>query len=314
MRERIACGALFALGLASCTPSGFRLIESGVSTDLRGLFVSSPERALVAGELGTVLLYDGAQVTNTSTDSTFGQIQVPNFYAAVTGDGADYVAGDAGLVLQLTEEGLSRVDAQTQGRRMLTGFRGEAGVIFAGEEGRAVQSGPERFERLQVGGSGGARLTGGQTTSDGVIALSADNGAVFEQRGDWLQQPVVTGTISEPLPLFDLWASGPDGDLVVVGLGGSIHRRPAGALSTPDAPLWSQEPTPGNQDLYGVFGVSEDRIWAVGAKGTILQWDGLAWTGITSGTSRDLFAIHGTTDGSLVVIVGANGTMLVLQE
>ncbi len=109
MSARIASSALVAIGLVSCTPSGFRLIESGVSTDLRGVFVSSPERALVAGELGTVLLYDGAQVTNTSTDSTFGQVRIPNFYAAVTRDGADYIAGDAGLVLQLTEEGLSPV-------------------------------------------------------------------------------------------------------------------------------------------------------------------------------------------------------------
>jgi hypothetical protein len=46
--------------------------------------------------------------------------------------------------------------------------------------------------------------------------------------------------------------------------------------------------------LRGVWGSSAEDVWVVGAAGTVLHFDGEAWTPFDSGTDRDLQAVHGT--------------------
>ncbi|MCW5832120.1 MAG: hypothetical protein KIS78_06675 [Labilithrix sp.] len=46
--------------------------------------------------------------------------------------------------------------------------------------------------------------------------------------------------------------------------------------------------------LTAVWGTSKDDVWAVGSRGTILHWDGAAWTATPSGTPQTLFAITGS--------------------
>jgi photosystem II stability/assembly factor-like uncharacterized protein len=65
-------------------------------------------------------------------------------------------------------------------------------------------------------------------------------------------------------------------------------------------------------DLNSVFGTSDGkRLWAVGAKGTILESsDGDHWNVRTSGTTSDLNAVFGTSDGKRLWVVGQEGTIL----
>lgn len=76
------------------------------------------------------------------------------------------------------------------------------------------------------------------------------------------------------------------------------------------SPVWSEItnliPAP---TLYGVWAPRADLIIGVGRDGAIWQRDSRQWTQRVSPTGRDLFAIAGSTTGS-VVAVGDNGTVL----
>jgi hypothetical protein len=65
---------------------------------------------------------------------------------------------------------------------------------------------------------------------------------------------------------------------------------------------------PASGALYGVWGSATDDIFAVGASGMILHFDGTGWSVEPSGTNADLRAVWG--DSGEVFAVGAGGTIL----
>ncbi|MDF2691943.1 MAG: Type fimbrial biosis protein PilY1, partial [Labilithrix sp.] len=46
--------------------------------------------------------------------------------------------------------------------------------------------------------------------------------------------------------------------------------------------------------LTAIWGSSKDDVWAAGAAGIILHWDGAAWTSIKSGIANTLRAVSGS--------------------
>lgn len=62
-------------------------------------------------------------------------------------------------------------------------------------------------------------------------------------------------------------------------------------------------------NLLGIWGSSPDSVFAVGSGGTILFYDGKAWTSMKSGTTNTLHAVWGSS-GNDVYAVGNNGTVL----
>ena len=68
-------------------------------------------------------------------------------------------------------------------------------------------------------------------------------------------------------------------------------------------------PDPCHQHLQSVFMFSATDGWAVGYYGTVLHWNGSAWTKVTSPTTYDLYSIAmvSATDGWAM---GKNGTIL----
>lgn len=57
------------------------------------------------------------------------------------------------------------------------------------------------------------------------------------------------------------------------------------------------------RDLFDVWGAESDDVFAVGESGTILHWDGTAWSDMAGGGDDDLRAVWGTT-GDNVYAVG----------
>jgi hypothetical protein len=72
---------------------------------------------------------------------------------------------------------------------------------------------------------------------------------------------------------------------------------------------WSAQPSGTSKDLYGVWGSDASNVWAVGDGGTIVKWNGSAWSAQPSGTSKDLYGVWGS-DASNVWAVGYSGTIL----
>jgi hypothetical protein len=77
---------------------------------------------------------------------------------------------------------------------------------------------------------------------------------------------------------------------------------------TQDGWCWST-PSPQGNDLYSVWGSSATDVWAVGEAGSIVHWDGTAWTEIPSGVHGVLRGVwaSGTSDAWAV---GENATIL----
>lgn len=69
---------------------------------------------------------------------------------------------------------------------------------------------------------------------------------------------------------------------------------------------WSISPSGTANDLYGIWSSSPNEAWAVGDKGLILRWDGTRWTPQTSNTAANLQSVWGTS-GTDVWAVGYNG-------
>jgi len=62
-------------------------------------------------------------------------------------------------------------------------------------------------------------------------------------------------------------------------------------------------------NLYGIWGSASDNVFAVGASGTILHYDGSAWSTMTRGTTNNLHGIWGSSSSD-VFAIGVGGTIL----
>lgn len=294
--------------VAACDPGGFRVTPADSDATLRAVFVSSEASALVAGANGAAFDWDGETFVDTSTDADPGP-RVPGFFAAARATGRSFLAGDDGAMLVRVGAGDYAHDDEDIDRRILMMVAATDSVVYAGGEGgrlyRRVAAEGEAWRRVDVPVPGGAKITAGWAISEETMVLATDAGLVLDRvDGDWVAQTVTTETATTTLPLFGVWSSTAGADLFAVGLGGAIYRR-----SPPDFE-WVSEPSPTTQDLYGIFGLAADRIYAVGANGTILEYDGDGWRAVPSGTSEDLFAIHGDVVSGWIVAVGSDGTVV----
>ena len=301
-----------ALVAFACDPGGFKVQVTETDRTLRAVFVSSESSALIVGGGGTVLDYDGEGFVDTSTDADPGP-RVPGFFACGRANGRSFVAGDDGTMVFRAGAGPYVFDNERITARVLTMFAPTPSVVYAGTESgnlfRRVATDEDAWERVNVPVPGGAKITAGWASGEQNVALATDQGVVLDRvGGDWTAETVVTDTSTTPLPLFGVWSSTAGADLFAVGLGGAIYRRPSTDLT------WVREESPTTQDLYGVYGNASDRAFAVGANGTILRYDGATWRAVPSGTSEDLFGVHGTPEGTLIVAVGARGTVVTLEE
>ncbi len=64
-----------------------------------------------------------------------------------------------------------------------------------------------------------------------------------------------------------------------------------------------------NNTLHGIWGYSSDNIFAVGANGTILNYNGSAWESMNSNTTEWLYDIWGSSPDNIFA-VGDAGTIL----
>jgi hypothetical protein len=148
------------------------------------------------------------------------------------------------------------------------------------------------------------------SSPDEVYAVGGrtDRGAMMRFDGSgWSSQE-----IPEDVPLLNWVHILPDGSPVVAANDGYILRKKNGE--------WRETKTPTDQDLWGVWGVGPDNLWAVGGTGrqtgraTVLRYRGSSWSEVElpeleRADVNAFFKVWGTGADN-VYIVGQNGAVL----
>jgi len=124
----------------------------------------------------------------------------------------------------------------------------------------------------------------------------------------------VTGFLGEPHPRGDLMSAltsklaylAPLSVMLCLEVLGAV---PMSAQGGDGAWSWREDTTGRRADLNGVWGASPSDVFAVGAGGAILHWDGRRWRSQQSGTSEHLTSVWGRS-GSDVFAVGTNGAIV----
>ncbi|MCB9655431.1 MAG: hypothetical protein H6729_15025 [Deltaproteobacteria bacterium] len=306
-----------AISASGCGPSGWQRIDTKDTRDLRDVYVLDADRAIAVGEQGRILSVDGENLTELAAIDGEGEpldvaLDAPNLYTVVSTEVGALLAGDDGVVLARDLEGAFSVDDSRSNLRIFTAALATPSTAYAGGDGGRVLRkalNASRWTRIDVHAPGSARITGSWAASESRVAFVTNQGTIIEKTSNnWITEVVTTETSTTPLPLFGVWAASADDDLFVVGLGGSIYRRPSKSTE------WRHEVTPTHQDLYDIFGTAPDRIFAVGARGTILRYDGANWVAEAPVLAEDLFAVHADPSGERIMAVGSNGAMVLLVK
>lgn len=158
------------------------------------------------------------------------------------------------------------------------------------------------WRRLDSGASGDLWWVS-VTPIDGTFYMSGAGGLIL--RFDPDSETFTPEDTPTDGVIYGIWGTAAN-DLWAVGdsLGASAD---AGIVLRNDGTGWSEVEVSdlhegGVPALFKVWGRSSNEVYTVGATGVILRWDGAAWASVPSGTTRNLFTVHGNAD--LVAAVG----------
>lgn len=159
------------------------------------------------------------------------------------------------------------------------------------------------WRRLQSGATGDLWWIS-VTPIDGTFFMSGAGGLVLRfdpQSEEFSRDETPTAGL-----LYGIWGAGAAdlwavGDRNPTGSGAALVLRNQGTGWT-EVDVSGLAPAPGVRALFKVWGRAADEVYAVGAGGALLTFGGEDWQLGASGTTRNLFTVHGNS--SLVAAVG----------
>jgi len=326
--------------------AAWETVSSGTAAALHAVHGSGPGDALAVGDGGTVLEWSGS---SWAPSPASGMVAWHLHGVARLGAGQSWIVGDAGTLLRETAPGVWE-DVPTGVNQTLYDVvafpTGE--VLAAGVGGRYLHRSPDGTltDGLAAGartvfaldGTGptdvwGVGLEGALLHWDGVAwteypalteasvtdvyaAAPDDVWAVAEGgtmlRWDGRAWSVVRSTTSATLRA--VWAAGPNRAVAVGSTATILHFDGINWLQRPVEPV----EIPGEDDpwvidaaLHGVWGAAADDVWAVGAQGVVVHFDGETWTYAPTADERrrTLWAVWGRAADD-VWAVGSEGVVL----
>jgi hypothetical protein len=160
----------------------------------------------------------------------------------------------------------------------------------------------DRWRRLDTGASG-ALWWISVAPIDGDFYMAGEGGLILRY------DPVTTTFTRQMTPgsdtMFGIWGSARN-NIWAVG-GNPTDEQHGGVIWHFDGNLWSAWDVTGIRPggipaLFKVWGHNDLDVYAVGAQGETLHFDGTGWSELTSPTTQPLFTVHG--NGSIVVATG----------
>lgn len=262
-------------------------------TDLAGIWMASDTDGWTVGEGGFIARWNGM---------VWQQVQAPTTESlrAVFGLGENdvYAVGERGTVLRFDGSDWTSIVEDPASQLNNTDLNGVWGA--ASDEMWVVGDGDSIFrwdgtDWFAVAGTSSQILNGIWGRGANEIYAFGNGGRVRRYNGNrWSLQ--TTGTVSA------LYGASAIGEAtLVVGEDGTSIRNASGNFR-PEAERR-------NRAIQAVWGASPDEAWAVGASGSILQWDGSVWSEVERVVTANLVAVTGTAADDIWA-VGQAGTVL----
>lgn len=275
-------------------------------SQLHGLWGSGPGKVFAVGAGGTVMHYDGA-TWQAMASGTVADL------SDVWGSGPSdvFAVGDSGTVLHF--DGIRWHSMESGGNPALADVWGSASsnVFVVGRTGTVLHYTGSTWKPMDYGGSRALTAAWG-SSSDNIFAVGGDvrhddpygNGAdgggqiLYYNGHEWA--PVELGVLP---PLWGIWGCSPDDVLAV----GGNHAGDNGTVVHHKGNEWAVMPgvDPMSTPLLSdVWGSSCGDVFAVGAQGAVLHYDGAAWVPMISGTKKWLTRVWGSGPNDVYAVGG----------
>lgn len=268
----VYCGRLCTPAFTTCGRLGFTPMSYTGGVFLNTAWGTSANDVFAAGYAGTILHYDGS--TWAAMASGVSGAGVSLYGLGGTGPKDVWAVGQGGTLLHYDGKSWAPQDAGTSVQLNAVWAQAENDVLVAG-----------RVETLPDGG---------------------ERSVMLHSRGDgiWSPQGLPVREGGKPYRVFSIWGSGPS-DVFATAPGEIVHFDGRGwsfmeiPQAVRDAALF----------LYSVWGSGPADVFVVGDGGTILHYNGVAWSPMSWGGTTFLNAVDGTgpTD---VYVVGDDGVAL----
>jgi hypothetical protein len=247
---------------------------------------------------------DSAAPDTVAADAAAGDVDD----AAYTAD-ADATAPSWHVVLQGLPAALLSVSGGAAGEVWFTGAdKGDGPWVVRGHAGT--------FTRvdLRAADPDGGHLWWSAAPDDSGRFLVGEGGRIF--RWDAASEAVARVPTDTDATLYGVWGASADEAWAV---GGYVHPRsgPPTVVRIHDGEGVAVVDLPAGlgagTTLFKVWGAAADDVWVVGEAGTVLHWDGAAWSlDVLPGAPR-LVTLHGGSADDMVV-VGGSSQALILER
>lgn len=154
-------------------------------------------------------------------------------------------------------------------------------------------------------------------SGDGVLVTVGEGSSIFRSDDDGASFARLASPI-DGATFWGTWGASPD-DVWIVGEVPLPDETRRGLLlrSQDGGDFVEVEPLGGEaiRTLFKIWGAAADDVWAVGESGTLLHFDGDAWTREDAGTNVRLFTIAGCAADDVWIVGGfGNGVVLHLED
>lgn len=249
-------------------PGAWQSETSGTTANLYAVVARSPSEVFAVGDRGVILRRtagkwqaEGSELVSTAA----------LFSAVALASGEVIAVGDNGMVARRQPAGVWAAESAPAlsgtGLRAIAGSRLEA-LTAVGMNSAILRRGAMGWDRdplpIETAGRGNYYALV-ENPGDGTLTACGEYGVVLTRLGDrWAAEKRTPPMgMTSPLHLYALTIA--EGELFVVGAGGYLAHRLAGAGT------WTEEQSPSRSDLFGLAGLAARGLVAVGDAGSILR-------------------------------------------
>jgi hypothetical protein len=284
-----------------CSFAGWLPMTSTSSIDLHAIWAANVGDASVVGDQGDLITYDAIAWTRSNDLASLTSNNLTSIWESAPND--QYVVG-ANKVFHFDGSKWTEVTSSVDLLNSVFGVS-PTDVFVVGQNATILSyDGVEWSTMTSPVGAVALRGVWGRAPND-VFAVGS-GGVVLHYDGQaWTVVP--NSSTSE---LDAIWGS--SDHVYAVGKAGGTVSNQTFTIVYWDASLnmFTPMPQPSSVsavDLYAVWGRGPDDIFASGSSGTILHYDGAAWTGVTTMSGR-LYGLGGSSRDTYAV--GEGGTIL----